>query len=69
MSDTLTDAVEDRALRHWTFRSPHRIEIDSNGHKRMFRELLLDTHSPYKPAVIDWPPLSGYYPAELVETF
>jgi hypothetical protein len=57
MSDTLTEAAEDHALRHWTFRDQSRMKIGSEAHKRMFCHMLLETHNPYKPAVIDWPPL------------
>jgi hypothetical protein len=32
--------------------------IGSEAHKRAFCRMLLDTHDPYKPAVIDWPQLS-----------
>jgi len=32
--------------------------IGSEEHKRAFCRMLLDTHDPYKPAVIDWPELS-----------
>jgi hypothetical protein len=34
-----------------------RIELGSEAHKRLFCRTLLDTHNPYKPAVIDWPEL------------
>jgi len=58
MSDTLTQATEeDHALRHWTFRGPTRVAPGSDAHKQMFCHMLLETHNPYKPAVIDWPPL------------
>lgn len=57
MSDTLTDVAEDHALRHWTFRDPARVKIGSEAHKQMFCRMLLETHNPYKPAVLDWPPL------------
>jgi len=58
MSDTLTQATEeDHALRHWTFRGPTRVTLGSDAHKQMFCDMLLETHNPYKPAVIDWPPL------------
>ncbi|MFI4983115.1 MAG: ferritin-like domain-containing protein, partial [Nevskiales bacterium] len=30
----------------------------SEAHKRLFCRMLLETHNPYKPAVIDWPQLS-----------
>ncbi|MPW16578.1 ferritin-like domain-containing protein [Paraburkholderia sp. CNPSo 3157] len=58
MSDTLiTEADHDRALRHWTFHGHARMPIGSEEHKQMFCRMLLETHNPYKPAVIDWPPL------------
>jgi hypothetical protein len=59
MSDTLTDAAaEDHALRNWTFRDEVRMRIGSEAHKQMFCRMLLETHNPYKPAVLDWPPLA-----------
>src|SRR5215472_11412282 len=61
MSDTLTDAAAaraDHALRHWKFRHQARMRIGSEDHKQMFCRMLLETHNPYKPAVIDWPPLA-----------
>jgi hypothetical protein len=33
------------------------IRYGSDEHKRLFCKTLLDTHNPYKPAVIDWPKL------------
>jgi len=58
MSDTLTDLAEDHTLRHWTFTGTARVKIGSEAHKHMFCRMLLETHDPYKPAVIDWPALS-----------
>lgn len=57
MSDTLTDVAEDRALRHWSFRGPARVKIGSGAHQQMFCRMLLETHHPYKPAVVEWPAL------------
>src|SRR5258705_1100318 len=58
MSDTLmTEAAEDHALRHWTFDGEARMPTGSDAHKQMFCRMLLETHNPYKPAVIDWPQL------------
>ncbi|MDN8036295.1 ferritin-like domain-containing protein [Burkholderia vietnamiensis] len=59
MSDTLQEqhAAADHAMRHWTFESQGPVKIGSDAHKRMFCRMLLDTHNPYKPAVIDWPQL------------
>jgi hypothetical protein len=33
------------------------LEIGSEEHKRLFCRMLLDTHDPYRPAVIPWPKL------------
>ena len=33
------------------------IRLGSDEHKRLFCKTLLDTHDPYKPAVLDWPKL------------
>src|SRR5947208_10539114 len=33
------------------------IKFGSDEHKRLFCKTLLDTHDPYKPAVLDWPKL------------
>lgn len=33
------------------------MRVGSDGHKQMFCRMLLETHNPYKPAVIDWPQL------------
>jgi hypothetical protein len=57
MSEILTDAAGDHALRNWTFRDPTRVRVGSEAHKQMFCRMLLETHNPYKPAVIDWPQL------------
>lgn len=58
MSDSLIDVAEDHSLRHWTFTGTARVKIGSEAHKHMFCRMLLETHDPYKPAVIDWPTLS-----------
>ncbi|MDB6144170.1 MAG: aminomethyltransferase [Pseudomonas sp.] len=56
-SDALT-AAADHAMRHWRSDEPGRIKIGSEAHKRLFCRMLLDTHNPYKPAVMEWPELS-----------
>ena len=33
------------------------LKIGSDAHLRLFCDTLLDTHNPYKPAVLDWPKL------------
>ena len=45
----------DRAARHWTAAGEGPIVAGSEAHKTAFCRMLLDTHNPYKPAVIDWP--------------
>ncbi|WP_321911396.1 MULTISPECIES: ferritin-like domain-containing protein [unclassified Paraburkholderia] len=65
MSETLTHPDEgaafiseqDAALRHWTHATPGPIKIGSDEHRKMFCRMLLDTHDPYRPAVLDWPKL------------
>ena len=55
-SQVLADA--DHAMRHWTYAVPGPVPLGSSQHLRMACEMLLATHNPYKPAVIDWPVLS-----------
>jgi len=47
----------DHAMRHWSDPSPDPVRIGSPQHLRLFCNMLLQTHNPYKPAVIDWPKL------------
>ncbi|BFG76011.1 hypothetical protein PTKU46_40440 [Paraburkholderia terrae] len=44
-------------MRNWTFDGHARMRVGSDEHKQMFCRMLLETHNPYKPAVIDWPQL------------
>lgn len=53
-----TLAQADHAMRHWTDPAPGPLCVGSTQHLRMFCNMLLQTHNPYKPAVIDWPRLS-----------
>ncbi len=59
MSDTLAVAVTeaDHVMRHWQYDVDGQIRIGSESHKRMFCHMLLESHNPYKPAIIDWPVL------------
>ncbi|AIP65605.2 hypothetical protein [Burkholderia thailandensis] len=58
MSDTLRqEQAADHAMRNWVHESRGPVQIGSDAHKQMFCKMLLDTHNPYKPAVIDWPAL------------
>src|SRR5271170_7804884 len=56
MQSTLIDAA-DHAMRHWEGAEPGPVKVVSEAHKRLFCRMLLKTHNPYKPAVLDWPPL------------
>ena len=58
MSDVLSPDRADHAMRNWSHPLPGKIRIGSPEHLRMFCTMLLDTHNPYKPAVIEWPRLS-----------
>ena len=53
---TTLDA-SDFAMRNWSGREAGPIRIGSPEHLRLFTRMLLETHNPYKPAVIDWPKL------------
>ena len=55
----MTMAAADAVARHWTAPGPGAIRPGSEQHKTAFCRMLLDTHNPYKPAVIDWPRLDG----------
>ncbi|WP_439814540.1 hypothetical protein [Zavarzinia sp. CC-PAN008] len=52
-------AAADHAMRHWQAAEPGPVRPGSDAHKRLFCRMLLDTHNPYKPAVIDWPRLDA----------
>ena len=57
MFDDATVEAADRAAREWTAAGARPIRRGSEAHKAAFCRMLLDTHNPYKPAVIDWPTL------------
>jgi hypothetical protein len=48
----------DVATRNWSGAEPDPVRIGSDAHKRLFCRMLLETHNPYKPAVIAWPQLT-----------
>ena len=50
-------AAADALTRRWAAPAPGAIRPGSEPHKTAFCRMLLDTHNPYKPAVIDWPRL------------
>jgi len=57
VSDDVIVTAVDRAARIWTASAPGPIVPGSKAHKAAFCRMLLDTHNPYKPAIIDWPEL------------
>ena len=59
---TLDDAVvraADRAARIWEAGEAGPIVLGSEGHKKAFCRMLLDTHNPYRPSIVDWPILEA----------
>jgi len=57
VTDDATIAAADSAARHWSDAAAGKLRPGGEPHKTAFCRLLLDTHNPYKPAVIDWPKL------------
>ena len=57
MTDQATLDAADIAFRHWSAPANGTIEPGSDAHKAAFCRMLLETHNPYKPTVIDWPKL------------
>ena len=51
------DRLADRAARVWQAGEGGPIVLGSEAHKRAFCRMLLDTHNPYRPSIVDWPPL------------
>jgi hypothetical protein len=45
----------DRAARNWAADGAGPIALGSEAHKQAFCRMLLDTHNPYRPSVVDWP--------------
>ena len=59
MTDEAVIAAADETARRWAAPDRGVIRPGSDGHKNAFCRMLLDTHNPYKPAVIDWPSLDA----------
>jgi hypothetical protein len=57
MRDDTTVEAADRAARQWRAGGEGPIRPGSEAHKTAFCRMLLDTHNPYKPAIVDWPVL------------
>jgi len=52
-------AAADRAARVWAADVAGPIAPGSEAHKAAFCYMLLDTHNPYRPSIIDWPELDS----------
>jgi hypothetical protein len=48
----------DFAMRNWQGAESGPFLVGSDTHKRLFCHMLLETHNPYKPALVAWPELS-----------
>jgi hypothetical protein len=57
MPDAATVRAADRAARIWEAAEPGPLVLGSEAHKQAFCRMLLDTHNPYRPSVVDWPVL------------
>jgi hypothetical protein len=49
----------DRAARIWEAHEFGPIVLGSEAHKKAFCRMLLDTHNPYRPSIVDWPALDA----------
>jgi hypothetical protein len=52
-------AAADASARRWSAAASGSLPPGSEPHKTAFCRMLLDTHNPYKPAVIEWPRLDS----------
>jgi len=59
MTDARTIQAADHVMRHWNAPETGPIRPGSPDHLRLFSRMLLDTHNPYKPAVMVWPKLDA----------
>jgi hypothetical protein len=67
MFDDAAVRAADRAARIWAADEPGPIAVGSEAHKAAFCRMLLDTHNPYKPSIIDWPVLDAEARQRLVD--
>src|SRR6266550_666256 len=56
--DAVTIEAADRAARVWKASESGPIVLGSEAHKEAFCRMLIDTHNPYRPSVVDWPVLA-----------
>jgi hypothetical protein len=65
LTDQATLDTADIAFRSWSAPVNGTIRPGSDEHKTAFCRMLLDTHNPYRPAVLDWPQLDDAARARL----
>jgi hypothetical protein len=53
--DAAAVRAADRAARVWEAGEAGPIVLGSEAHKKAFCRMLLDTHNPYRPSIVDWP--------------
>ena len=58
MDNTVDIDRFDFGLRNWRAAEADPVPMGSDAHKRLFCCMLLETHNPYRPAVIAWPQLT-----------
>jgi hypothetical protein len=51
-------ATADEAARHWRWPVPGPLPFGSDAHRDAACQMFSDTFNPYRPSIIDWPPLS-----------
>src|SRR5579884_35095 len=57
MTDEAVVEAANLAAREWAAPAPGAIRPGSDAHKVAFCRMLLETHNPYRPSIIDWPRL------------
>jgi hypothetical protein len=58
MPADLSLPAADFRMRNWSGPGAGPLRIGSAEHRQLFCRMLLETHNPYRPAVIDWPRLT-----------
>lgn len=64
--DAAAIQAADRAARMWDAGQYGPIVLGSEAHKTAFCRMLIDTHNPYRPSVVDWPTLAPEARSRLV---
>jgi hypothetical protein len=59
-------AAADLAAREWQWPAAGALPIGSDAHRDAACRMFHDTFNPYRPSIIDWPPLSGEARARLI---